>query len=62
MDSPEQLPAIIEPGALTPLPDGHLIPVLIAEAGEAAAWCRLAAQAARKRRQASRHALPPRAG
>ncbi len=38
MDSSEQLPAIIEPGALTPLPDGHLIPVLIADAGEAAAW------------------------
>jgi site-specific recombinase XerD len=32
------LPAIIQPNALTPLPDGHLIPVLIADTGEAAAW------------------------
>lgn len=37
----EQLPAIIEPiqpGALTPLPDGNLIPALIADAGDAAGW------------------------
>jgi site-specific recombinase XerD len=38
---PVQLPAIIEstmPGALTPLPDGQLIPSLVADAGEQAAW------------------------
>jgi hypothetical protein len=37
----DQLPAIIEParpGALTPLPDGQLIPALIADAGGQAAW------------------------
>ena len=38
----DQLPTIIEPvrsGALTtPLPDTHLVPVLIADAGEQAAW------------------------
>jgi site-specific recombinase XerD len=36
-----QLPATIEPtiaGALTPLPDGQLIPALIADAGESASW------------------------
>jgi hypothetical protein len=35
------LPAIIEPtkpGTLTPLPAGHLIPSLIAAAGDQAAW------------------------
>jgi site-specific recombinase XerD len=38
---PDQLPAIIEParqGALTPLPDGQLIPAMIADAGEQAVW------------------------
>jgi site-specific recombinase XerD len=34
----DQLPAIIEPGALTPLPDTHLVPALIAAAGEQAGW------------------------
>src|SRR5271157_4067603 len=34
MTPPDQLPAIIEPGALTPLPDTHLVPALIAAAGE----------------------------
>jgi site-specific recombinase XerD len=34
----DQLPALIRPGALTPLPDGKLIPTLIADAGEHAAW------------------------
>jgi hypothetical protein len=42
MTEPEtQLSAIIEPpepGALTPLPAGHLIPALIAAAGDQAAW------------------------
>src|ERR1700761_1670343 len=40
-DPSDQLPAVIapaQPGALTPLPDGQLIPTLIADAGEAAAW------------------------
>ncbi len=32
------LPAIRKPGALTPLPEGKLIPSLIAGAGEEAAW------------------------
>ena len=32
-----QLPAIIQPGMLTPLPDTHLPPALIADAGEQAA-------------------------
>jgi site-specific recombinase XerD len=32
------LPAIIEPGALTPMPDGHLVPALIAAAGDQASW------------------------
>ncbi|WP_158743040.1 tyrosine-type recombinase/integrase [Acidisphaera sp. L21] len=34
----DQVPTLIPPGALTPLPDGKLIPALIAEAGEHAAW------------------------
>jgi site-specific recombinase XerD len=35
----DQLPAIIRPGALTtPLPDIHLVPALIAAAGEQAGW------------------------
>jgi hypothetical protein len=40
-DPTGQLPAIIEParpGTLTPLPDGQLIPALIADAGDQAAW------------------------
>ena len=36
---PDQLPALIPSGAPTKLPDGKLIPALIAEAGERAAWC-----------------------
>src|SRR5271167_4934034 len=36
---PDQLPAIIEPGALaTPMPGTHLVPALIAAAGEQAGW------------------------
>ena len=35
---PDQLPAIIEPGALTPMPDTHLVPALIADAGDQASW------------------------
>ena len=37
----DQLPAVLEPaecGALIPLPDGQLIPVLIAAAGDQATW------------------------
>jgi site-specific recombinase XerD len=34
----QKLPAIVRPSALTPLPDGKLIPTLIADAGEQAAW------------------------
>jgi hypothetical protein len=34
----DQLPAIIEPGALTPMPDTHLVPALIAASGEQAGW------------------------
>lgn len=37
----DQIPAVLEPaqpGARTPLPDGQLIPALIADAGETAAW------------------------
>ena len=34
----DKLPAIIQPGALTPMPDAHLVPALIADAGELAAW------------------------
>jgi hypothetical protein len=40
-EPPVQLPVIIEPttlGALTPLPAAHLIPTLIAAAGDQAAW------------------------
>ena len=37
-DPTDQLPAIIQPGALTPMPDGYLVPALIADAGEAAGW------------------------
>jgi len=40
-DPADLLPAIIppaRPGALTPLPDGNLIPALIADAGDQAAW------------------------
>ncbi len=38
MEPPDQLPAIIEPGALTTLTDSRLVPALIADAGEPAAW------------------------
>ena len=34
----DQLPAIIQTGALTPLPGAHLIPTLIAVAGDQASW------------------------
>jgi site-specific recombinase XerD len=34
----DQLPTMIKSGALTSLPDGRLIPSLIADAGEQAAW------------------------
>src|SRR5271166_5233732 len=35
----DQLPAIVlPPGALTPMPDTHLVPALIAAAGEQAGW------------------------
>jgi len=34
----DQLPAIIQPGALTPYPDTYLLQVLISDAGDAAAW------------------------
>ena len=34
----DQLPAILQPGALTISVDGHLVPALIADAGEPAAW------------------------
>jgi len=38
MVSSDHLSAIIPPGDLTPLPDGHLVPALIADAGEQAGW------------------------
>jgi len=34
----DQLPAILQPGVLTTAADGCLVPALIADAGEAAAW------------------------
>ena len=34
----ERLPAVIQPGALTPSDDSHLVPALIADAGDQAAW------------------------
>ena len=34
----DQLPAVIPSGALTPLTDAHLVPALIADLGEPAAW------------------------
>jgi site-specific recombinase XerD len=34
----DQLPAVIRPGALAELPDGRLVPALIAIAGDQAAW------------------------
>src|ERR1700690_1082791 len=34
----ERLPAIIRPGALTPSDETHLVPALIADAGDPAAW------------------------
>src|SRR5271157_2661888 len=34
----DQLPATIEPGTLTTAVDTHLVPALIADAGEPAAW------------------------
>jgi site-specific recombinase XerD len=33
-----QLPTIIAPGTLTQMPDTHLVPALIADAGDAAGW------------------------
>jgi site-specific recombinase XerD len=38
MTPPDQLPAILEPGALTTPTDGPLIPALIGNLGQAAAW------------------------
>lgn len=38
MTASNQLPAIVAPGALTPLPDTRLIPALIVGAGEQAGW------------------------
>ena len=38
MTPPDQLPAILQPGPLATSVDGHLVPALIADAGEAAAW------------------------
>jgi len=39
MITPDQLPAILQPGALTTLTDSsHLVPALIVDAGEPAAW------------------------
>jgi Phage integrase, N-terminal SAM-like domain len=38
MTPPNQLPAILEPRALTTSTDGPLIPALIGSLGEAAAW------------------------
>src|ERR1700733_9631022 len=37
-DPPDQLPAIIPPGALTKLTDTYIVPALIADLGEEAAW------------------------
>jgi hypothetical protein len=34
----DQLPAIIPSGTLTELPDAHLVPTLIADPGDLAAW------------------------
>jgi site-specific recombinase XerD len=35
----DQLPALlVQPGALTPLPDAHLVPAIVADAGERAGW------------------------
>jgi hypothetical protein len=38
MTSPKQLPAIVKLGALATAADTHLVPALIADAGEPAAW------------------------
>jgi hypothetical protein len=39
MTPPNQLPAILKPGTLaTPTDSRHLVPALIADAGEPAAW------------------------
>jgi site-specific recombinase XerD len=38
MTPPDQLPAILHPGAPATSVDGHLVPALIADAGEPAAW------------------------
>jgi hypothetical protein len=38
MTPPDQLPAILTPGALTTPTDGPLIPALIGNLGEAIAW------------------------
>jgi hypothetical protein len=37
-DDSKNLPAIIQPSALTPFPDAHLVPALIADCGDQAAW------------------------
>jgi hypothetical protein len=34
----DRLPAILRPGALTPSDAAHLVPALIADAGDPAAW------------------------
>ena len=38
VDKPENLPATVSAGAPTLMPDAHLVPALIADAGESAAW------------------------
>jgi site-specific recombinase XerD len=37
-DPPDQLPAVIPPGALTKLTDTYIVPALIADLGDQAAW------------------------
>jgi hypothetical protein len=34
----DQLPAIVQPGALTAAADTYIVPALIADAGDAAGW------------------------
>jgi hypothetical protein len=34
----DKLPALIQSGTLTGLPDAHVVPALIADAGDLAAW------------------------
>jgi hypothetical protein len=59
-DPAEQLPAVIQSGTLTELPAAHLVPALIADAGDPAAWRYVEFFTANIRNPNTRRAMPGR--